>query len=184
MDMSSADSSMTMTMNGMMVPWLHFTGGDNLLFEAWSPSSPGTIAGACIGLVVFALLERWVNAMRGVLEARWRKRYALGTLIDWQRLTSPGSRAVALMSSTSTSAPSDVACHTSSSPSLQAGSSKEVQEVKIGAVPAQKPVRSQRTLPPFIASHDIPRGALFAFQSLLFYILMLAVMCVPLAPLR
>lgn len=39
--------------------------------------------------------------------------------------------------------------------------------------------RSQtRSAPPFIASHDIPRGLLFAFQALLAYILMLAVMCV------
>ena len=35
-----------------------------------------------------------------------------------------------------------------------------------------------RSAPPFIASHDIPRGLLFAFQALLAYILMLAVMCV------
>lgn len=38
--------------------------------------------------------------------------------------------------------------------------------------------KSTRTIPPFIASHDIPRGAIHALQTLLGYILMLSVMCV------
>lgn len=58
-----------------MVPWLHFTGGDHLYFESWHPSSKGAIAGACIGLVFLALLERWMSAMRSVMEAKWKKRY-------------------------------------------------------------------------------------------------------------
>ena len=33
-----------------------------------------------------------------------------------------------------------------------------------------------RTIPPFIAEHDIPRGILFALQMFLGYLLMLAVM--------
>ena len=35
-----------------------------------------------------------------------------------------------------------------------------------------------RSVPPFIATHDIPRGIIFAFQACLAYILMLAVMYV------
>lgn len=38
------------------------------------------------------------------------------------------------------------------------------------------PLLSHRSLPPFILSHDLPRGAIFALQSLLAYALMLAVM--------
>lgn len=38
--------------------------------------------------------------------------------------------------------------------------------------------RVSRLSTPFIASHDIPRGAIFALQALLAYLLMLAVMCV------
>ena len=71
MDMSSSNSTVMDT----MVPYLHFAGGDNLLFEAWQPSSKGALAGACIGLVFYAIFERWVNGMRGVLEARWKKQY-------------------------------------------------------------------------------------------------------------
>ena len=54
-----------------------------------------------------------------------------------------------------------------------------VQEVAVvERSPSQGTKRTQplRSLPPFIASHDIPRGALFAFQALLYSILMLAVM--------
>ena len=71
------------------------------------------------------------------------------------------------------------ACH-SSLPAIQDKKAASVEETKVGASPADKPrqVRSPRTIPPFIASHDIPRGALYAFQALLMYALMLAVMCV------
>lgn len=105
----------------------------------------------------------------------------------WRRLTGPASRALALMSSSSPSSPSPSdACHIPSSPpSLKGQPPDEVEEVNTGVLTSQGPVRSQRlprTVPPFIASHDVPRGALFALQSLLFYILMLAVMCVPISP--
>jgi copper transporter 1 len=58
----------------MMVPYLHITGGDNLLFKSWHPSSHGAIAGACIGLVALALLERLLNGIRNRLEGYWSRR--------------------------------------------------------------------------------------------------------------
>ena len=36
--------------------------------------------------------------------------------------------------------------------------------------------RLTRLSPPFVASHDLPRGLVFAFQAFLAYVLMLAVM--------
>ncbi|KAI0724342.1 Ctr copper transporter family-domain-containing protein [Cerioporus squamosus] len=154
MDMAAFNSS-TMV---MMVPWLHFTGGDSLIFKSWHPASNGAIAGACIGLVLFAMFERWVNAMRGLLDGYWRK------------------RALALMSGPTLDAP----CHDSSSPLKTPSVSDGVEEVTASPAPSQRPTlrarRSPRTVPPFIPSHDVPRGVLFAFQALLYYILMLAVM--------
>ena len=84
MDMgSSSDDSSTMMM-GMMTPWLHFKGGDNLYFHSWAPSSKGAIAGACIGLIVLSILERWISAIRLVLDARWKKRWvAIAARLDW-----------------------------------------------------------------------------------------------------
>jgi copper transporter 1 len=74
---SSSSSSTGMSSTGMMIPWLHFTGGDNLYFKSLRPSSKGAIAGACLVLILLALFERWVAAMRAVLEAYWRKRFVL-----------------------------------------------------------------------------------------------------------
>lgn len=58
----------------MTTPYLHFTPGDYLYFKNWQPTSAGAMAGACIGLVVLALFERWLAATRGVLDLHWRQR--------------------------------------------------------------------------------------------------------------
>jgi len=58
----------------MMIPYLHFTGGDALYFHSWTPKSAGAIAGACIGLALIAILERYVAALRGTLDSHWRTR--------------------------------------------------------------------------------------------------------------
>ncbi|TFY80036.1 hypothetical protein EWM64_g3981 [Hericium alpestre] len=71
MDMSM-DSGMSMTM-GNMIMYLHFTPGDNLWFLGWAPFKVGPMVGACIGLFMLALLERWLAAIRGVMEVHWHK---------------------------------------------------------------------------------------------------------------
>jgi hypothetical protein len=46
---------------------------------------------------------------------------------------------------------------------------------------SSSPTRASKTprmIAPFVAAHDIPRGAIHALQALLGYVLMLAVMCV------
>ncbi len=60
--------------SGMMVPWLHFTPGDALLFKSWIPRKPGAIFGACIGLFMLAILDRWLSAMRRLMELWWAQR--------------------------------------------------------------------------------------------------------------
>lgn len=75
------DSDMNMTndtqagMMMMMIPFLHFTGGDHLLFEAWLPTSGGAIGGACVGIFFFAILERAVHAVSPVLIQYLVQRY-------------------------------------------------------------------------------------------------------------
>ncbi len=61
----------------LMTPYLHFNGGDHLYFKSWHPSSRAAIAGASIALLVLAILERLLHATRGVMDARWRRRYGL-----------------------------------------------------------------------------------------------------------
>jgi solute carrier family 31 (copper transporter), member 1 len=64
-----------------MTPYLHFTGGDYLFFKTWHPSSDGAIVGASIALLILAMSDRLLHAVRGVMDARWRKRYDFMTLI-------------------------------------------------------------------------------------------------------
>ncbi|KAJ6529456.1 CTR copper uptake transporter [Mycena vulgaris] len=70
MDMSM-DDGMSLA-SGTMLTYLHFSVGDTLWFAGWVPQSAGAQAGACIGLFLLALLERWGAAVRGMVEARWR----------------------------------------------------------------------------------------------------------------
>lgn len=171
-----------LTMDDMMIPYLHFTGGDNLYFKSLRPTSHGAIAGACIVLALLAIFDRWVAAMRGVAQARWAQRYVIV--------------AQSVRLSIHRRSPLRVRSVTSRPPmSSQANigrdwvPTKEGEEQAIGIIPASTEetslvngARVSRSSPPFIASHDVPRGIAFACQALLGYTLMLAVMCVPVSP--
>ena len=73
MDMNM-DQGMSMSM-GNMVSYLHFTPGDNLWFLGWAPRTAGAMVGTCIGLFMLALTERWLSAMRAIMERHWRTRF-------------------------------------------------------------------------------------------------------------
>ncbi|ETW79597.1 copper transporter [Heterobasidion irregulare TC 32-1] len=72
MDMSM-DGGMSLSM-GNMIMYLHFTPGDNLWFLGWVASSPGAMVGACIGLFMLGMVDRWLGAMRAVMEMHWHAR--------------------------------------------------------------------------------------------------------------
>ncbi|KAG6331588.1 hypothetical protein ID866_7503 [Astraeus odoratus] len=72
MDMSM-DGPMSLAI-GNMLPYLHFTLGDTLWFLGWVPQSVGAMIGACIGLFLLALLERWLVACRAIMELHWGAR--------------------------------------------------------------------------------------------------------------
>ena len=71
MDMSM-DGGMQL-MVGNMLSYLHFTPGDTLWFQGWVPASSDTMVGACIGLFLLALVERWIASIRATMEIAWRK---------------------------------------------------------------------------------------------------------------
>ncbi|KAJ6528268.1 CTR copper uptake transporter [Mycena vulgaris] len=71
MDMSM-DDGMTLA-QGTMMTTLHFSRGDTLWFEGWVPQSAGAMAGACIGLFILALVDRWIAAVRAMMEMHWRE---------------------------------------------------------------------------------------------------------------
>ncbi|KJA25952.1 hypothetical protein HYPSUDRAFT_36796 [Hypholoma sublateritium FD-334 SS-4] len=162
----------------MMIPYLHFTGGDYLFFDVWQPKSPGALAGACVGLIVLALFERWLAATRVMFASYWEQRAAALTaardqvvvnrkvantdgLTDKHYLVKPDTYETGRRVSTSSPNPN------SPNPNSRSNS----RDRRTVAVNARK-----RTVAPFIAAHDIPRGILFALQMLVMYTLMLAVM--------
>ncbi|KAF9557846.1 hypothetical protein CPC08DRAFT_736595 [Agrocybe pediades] len=150
----------------MMVPYLHFFGGDFLYFKEWNPTSPGAIAGASIGLVILALFERWLAATRSVFNDHLRKRaFALTTARD--QVVSGHKVAPSSSSDTDKAAFTlDGVEQVSRTPSATSGS-----------VPKARNLKSRtRTVPPFILAHDLPRGLLFGLQILVSYLLMLAIM--------
>jgi len=156
-DMSGMGETGGGMMGGMMKPWLHFTLGDNLYFEAWVPMSPGAVVGACIGLFMLAIIDRWLAAMRGAMEAYWARRV--------QELAAARSRPLLQDESYASkekrlSVDSDIeSLHTPPTPP-----SKETTIAKL------------RKSAPFIPAHDFARGAMYACQSALGYALMLVVM--------
>ncbi|EFI28582.1 copper transporter [Coprinopsis cinerea okayama7 len=146
--------------HAMMIPYFHFTTGDHLFFKEWVPSSPGAIAGACIGLFLLAIIERWLTAIRAVFEHHWQQRALL--------LSSRYSEGTSSLSSSS---------RTDGKSLDESGSVKMREEGgPTTQIPPVLPRLRLRTIPPFVASHDIPRGILHAFQAALGYLLMLAVM--------
>ncbi|KAF8630477.1 hypothetical protein AX15_002893 [Amanita polypyramis BW_CC] len=46
---------------------------DTLWFQGWAPISPGAIVGACIGLFLLAVFERWLVAGRAIAERSWNR---------------------------------------------------------------------------------------------------------------
>ncbi|KAG6902819.1 hypothetical protein C0995_011306 [Termitomyces sp. Mi166 len=149
MDMDGTNT--TMSMGDAMIPYLHFTRGDYLLFKTWKPTSTGAVAGACIGLVLLAIFERWLFAVRSALDYHWRRKgLALASLGINSRPIEDTEKPLQLKSHDSQGQnPLDV---------------------------IQRPISTfTRTIPPFIFAHDIPRGLLHGGQALLAYVLMLSV---------
>ena len=138
-----------------MKPYFHLSVGDTLFFKTWIPQTPGAIAGACIGLFLIGLLDRWLSAMRQSFETHWKHRAML----------------LSSRYSTNSQEPSR-----SSTPDEKTKATVAVEEESRSRIPSLVPKLRPRTIPPFVVSHDIPRGILHAFQSAIGFLLMLAVM--------
>ncbi|KAK7468572.1 hypothetical protein VKT23_003076 [Stygiomarasmius scandens] len=68
MTMDDGDGTVSMVMAGNMLNYFHFTTGDVLFFKEWVTSSPGAVVGACLGLFVLAIFERYMAACKAGLE--------------------------------------------------------------------------------------------------------------------
>ncbi|KAG8935914.1 hypothetical protein FRC02_005669 [Tulasnella sp. 418] len=139
----------------MMIPFLHFTPGDALWFKEWVPRSKGPIVGACIGLFMLAILERFLAGTRGVMESWWRRKTEAMLVRKYASSNHCGAEVA------------------DSSISTEGDSAEKGVTARISTRPA---VAIRRVLPPFIPSHDFTRAAMQVVQSAISYTLMLAVM--------
>ncbi|CAE6469566.1 unnamed protein product [Rhizoctonia solani] len=162
MDMGGSSSSSSSETMAMMIPYLHFTGGDYLFFNTVAPTSRGAIAGACIILAVLAILERAVAGARGIfalLVAHHQKifleqRESSGQLLVTQeKVPRPGKAAEIEGSTTMTSS-------------------------RASAAFIARPLSTQRrrSIAPTSWSYELIRAGLFVVQSFFVYAIMLAVM--------
>jgi len=157
-------SAMTGGSHHGMVPYLHFVGGDILLFQSLAPKSAGAIAGASIVLFCLGLFDRLFSAWRSIMEARWRKQ-ALEILSQREIEIHPPSPSVSMDNKASDT-------------NIKVFSNT-VEEMKLpDSIPSTKPSRPRppRTFAPAIFAHDMSRGVMHAVQALLGYTLMLSVM--------
>lgn len=155
-----SDNSTYFVHDGLtMIPFFHFTGGDRLLFDAWQPTTGGAIAGACIGAFFFAVFERWVHAVSPAVIHYLVQRYRPAIIYRKSSVTSAYRRSRSVIKPSRD--------HTSSPQPSYEGSDVSIKE---------KRHLPRRTSPPFIVGVDVPRGMIYAFQRLLGFILMLAVM--------
>ncbi|KAH9913205.1 CTR copper uptake transporter [Fomitopsis serialis] len=151
MDMSM-DGAMDLA-SGNMLTYLHFTPGDILWFQGWVPGSAGAMVGACIGLFLLAMVERWIAAARAVMQAHWAQRARVVELNTGSNASLPTTRSSAVDEKRSTSSLSVPVLHST--------------------LPRTIGLRSAA---PFILKHELPRGILLMVQVALNYAFMLAVM--------
>jgi copper transporter 1 len=185
MDMSGSSSSSSNSSSElmeMMVPYLHFTGGDYLFFGTVAPTSNGAIAGACIFLAVLAILERAVAGARGIFALHVPHRLVDSTQHSVGYVTHRLHhyfRQRALFRQGQSARPTAVEKETSCS---EGNLRIEVSTVATGSqVPPAfniKPLSAQRqrTMTPFLWRYELVRGGLFIVQSFFVYVIMLAVM--------
>ncbi|KAG6334925.1 hypothetical protein ID866_4167 [Astraeus odoratus] len=136
-----------------MKAWLHFGKGDYFLFQTWTPSSDGAIAGVSIAIFAFCIMDRWLAAFRRAQEYHWRAK-ALALVMKHQ------SRAPVIGGAKLHGHADCIEEVSSAGPRRRKGASRP----------------APRLIPPFIPSHDIIRGMMHVIQSAFTYALMLVVM--------
>ncbi|KAL5495807.1 hypothetical protein ACEPAI_1271 [Sanghuangporus weigelae] len=162
MDMSM-DGSMSLA-SGNMLPYLHFTSGDILWFQGWVPSKAGPMVGACIGLFLLAVFDRWLSAYRGLIDSHWYRHAKISLA---KRIDAHNSNTIAprpqLEARPSVSSESSIAAakHAAATP-------PDFQGNNTGS----KPTSLQSSW----FTRDIPRGIVQAAQSALEFAFMLVVM--------
>lgn len=176
-DMDGMDMDGTTTTTGTMGMLLgfHATPFDQLWFAGWIPQTNGAMVGACVGLFLLAVIDRWVAAIRGLCEVWWKQRT---DAILANKYANPPAALLASLARDS-SDEKEKKSTTSDADVEDCCSPNDVPVLTYRQIPPPFPTRfshMERLIPPFIASQDIPRGGLQVVQAALGYALMLAFM--------
>ncbi|GAA5876770.1 hypothetical protein JCM16303_006281 [Sporobolomyces ruberrimus] len=137
-------------------------GASNLWFSSWTPTSAGATFGACLGLFFLAILSRFLAAVKSCAEVAWAQSLKRQYLASRPPIPSPATPA----SNEDKSTP---------------GISGDLDSI-LPTLPATPPSSTRSAspsipfTPPFNLSIDLPRSLLFGLQSLIAYLLMLAIM--------
>ncbi|EIW66063.1 hypothetical protein TREMEDRAFT_70320 [Tremella mesenterica DSM 1558] len=188
--MSTGGTDMPMKM------WFHGTiGTDMLWFASWMPTSGGATAGVCIGLFLLGVFERYLMAFRRACDVAWSKgQVGFSSTHSSGRITLPTKpQAVYTRTETENLAPSP--SYASIGPASNTTiltvdrqserDEKDLADVDLEdgsnshlprAVRRMGADREGRWSRPFRWGVDVPRGMLQALQTLVHYLLMLAVM--------
>lgn len=148
-------------------------GDANLWFSGWTPTSPGSTFGACLGLFFLAVLSRFLSAIKVCAEIAWAK-----SLHERSR-RSQGEGAIALSSEPEVepkTGEEDDAPAYMRTPSLAAGQSSSSRSSSPRLAPPRAVPTTMPYSPPFSLAIDLPRSLLFGLQAFISYLLMLAVM--------
>ena len=172
------DNGMVMNMDqgasmnmGNMLMYLHFKIGDNLWILGWAPSNGGAMAGACIALFMLAIAERWLVAMRGLMEDHWCTRFVLlafGFARTVLLIYSVTLYSAQIALSNKLNGGASVASTSTSLEGRANPSSGDSAEPRLGWL--------QRHVPPFILAHEIPRGISQVAITSIQFLFMLTVM--------
>jgi len=175
MDMTTGTTTTTMSSMGL---GFHITPFDQLWFEDWAPQTNGAFVGACLGLFVLALVERWVSAIRALCELRWRRRTD-AVLTESRRAPVPDSRRSSVLLTPGDEKHAFSEASTSVEDFFLSKTSPPAPSATYRPVLRLFPTRLSaiaRNVPPFVWSNDLPRGLLQIIQAALAYVLMLAFM--------
>ena len=166
---------------GAMRMYFHFTSGDLLWFLGWVPTSAGAMVGACVGLFLLGVLERWIAAVKNVAEVRWKARVEAMAL-SRERMRAAAQRDSFASGDGAGAGSEDV--KVASMPIIPPTPRIESQHhTKTSGIPGTLSVLRLKSgaaaahrAPPFVWKHDALRGLMHATHVALGYVLMLAVM--------
>ncbi|GAA5982108.1 hypothetical protein JCM11641_000590 [Rhodosporidiobolus odoratus] len=145
-------------------------GAANLWFPSWTPTSPGSTFGACLGLFFLAILSRFLTAVKACAETAWATSLRQERLQALSSSSSPSRGALTEKGAVPLAA---------DSPNLAKGLSRESSPpafTSLSSAPPPALAPLPPFTPPFRLAIDLPRSLLFGLQSFVTYLLMLAVM--------